>query len=445
MAKYIYFLKGQNVYDINQFYDVFYRPDLVAKRIKGEDISKYVGSLKINDALQYPPPKVKIVNPSSGKTISKGDVTVNVKIEDSGGGIGDIRLYQNGKLVDSRGVYRIAKVDMDNKFGNNMEPKIDYAMNKYPSASRGVSVCKIDVGLPTDTTSINIVQPITGTYEKNYNVNLISGRNIITASAFNGHNTVMSSMVSVDVISSIPPKKSKLYALIVGNNQFLNKKLSLRYAIKDSKDFETTIREVSASLFEKINIIRLADATKHEILNELKILSHKVKPQDVFIFFVASHGSASDDMYFIYTSDFDGITRSKNSSISSVELMEYSKLISALKHIYIFDTCQAGGIGSVVLGLYDTRISVLASVLGMHVFAGSKTHQAALDGYNYNGLFTHFFIEGARGKADSNNDRFIKLFELKPYLEQQLSKASYGTQEPFISTFGKDFAVFKID
>jgi peptidoglycan hydrolase-like protein with peptidoglycan-binding domain len=445
MGKYIYFLKGQKAYGINQFYDVFYRPDLVAKKIKGEDITKYVRSLRINEALKYPPPDVKIFIPKSGESISNDKAKVKIKITDTGGGIGDVRLYHNGKLIDSRGVYRIAKIDNEVSFLPTVETTTDNVMSFYKTASRGISVYQLNAEFNKERATINAVKPITGHYEKSYDINLIGGRNIITACAFNGSNTVMSSMVSIDVNSTMSPQKPTLYALLIGNDHFKNDRFNLSYAIKDSKDFATVLNEVATSLFIKTKIIQLSDASKLEILKEFKTLSLQVRPEDIFIFFVASHGSAEDDLYFIYTSDFNSLSRFESSSISSIEIMEYSKLIPALKHIYIFDTCQSGGIGSVVLGLYDVRMSVLASSLGMHIFAGSKTYQAALDGYKENGLFTHFLLEGARGQADRNNDKIIEVFELKPYLEQQLSKASYGTQEPFIRTFGENFAVFQIN
>lgn len=127
-----------------------------------------------------------------------------------------------------------------------------------------------------------------------------------------------------------------------------------------------------------------------------------------------------------------------------MELMEYSKKIPALKSIYVLDTCQSGGIGPVVNGLYDARISVLAKSLGMHVLSGAKTNQAALDNYKGNGLFTHFILEALKGNADANNDKQIFVYEMGEFLKRKVDEASDGMQSVFIKNFGEDFAISKV-
>jgi hypothetical protein len=64
------------------------------------------------------------------------------------------------------------------------------------------------------------------------------------------------------------------------------------------------------------------------------------------------------------------------------------------------DTCQALGLESIGTALCDSRISVLARALGMHIFAGAGTTQSALEGFEGNLLFTHFLLSGIDGQAD---------------------------------------------
>ena len=40
------------------YYDAFHRPDLVRRKLAGEDIRPYIGDLTIDKALQNPPPHV---------------------------------------------------------------------------------------------------------------------------------------------------------------------------------------------------------------------------------------------------------------------------------------------------------------------------------------------------------------------------------------------------
>jgi len=64
----------------------------------------------VKEALETsPPPEVEIISPRDGKVIRSEFVTVKVRVKDTGGRIGDIRVYVNGKITTSEGVYRVAR------------------------------------------------------------------------------------------------------------------------------------------------------------------------------------------------------------------------------------------------------------------------------------------------------------------------------------------------
>jgi WD40 repeat protein len=87
-------------YGVDQFYDVFYRPDIVAAKLRGDDINDLI-TITMKDAIKSPPPVVEIspISPSP-----KTKVCYNVK--STGGGIGEVRLFHNGKLIESDGFYK---------------------------------------------------------------------------------------------------------------------------------------------------------------------------------------------------------------------------------------------------------------------------------------------------------------------------------------------------
>ncbi len=439
--KYVHFVRGLEVYDFNQFYDAFYRPDLVEKKLKGEDITKYVSGLNINNAVKNPPPQVTILSPKEDAPLSERTVTVKVQIKDTGGGIGDIRVHHNGKFVDSLGVYRYAKTEVDDK-----QKKIERAdiENPYQTAKRGTSLRRVWEDKEKKDIRIVDFTPTKGNVEKTYNITLIKGENTVSVSAFNGTNTVMSAMESIKIKADIPEKKPELFVLSIGNNNFANPSYNLKMAIKDSKDLSEIIKKVASPLYEKINIRALTDTNKASIIEVITSISSQMNPEDIFIFFAATHGRAEDDLYYLYTSDFNGDIRNPKNYISSIEIMELSKKIPALKQVFVLDTCQSGGIETIVSGLYDARISVLAKSLGMHIFAGTKTFQEAQDDYKGNGLFTHFVLNGLKGEADENHNKDVTVFEMNPYLTKTVKEASHGSQEPFIRNFGDDLPISKV-
>ncbi len=428
--------RGTNIYDFNQFYDVFYRPDLVMMKLKGEDISGYSAGLSIEEALRNPAPGVSILSPVSGTKVDVRHLSIKVRVSDSGGGIGDVRVFNNGKLVHSRGIYRIAAppATAEGTQGTG-------ALNPYRIAARGAAT--VSARLSADKQGLEIAKapPRSGTQELSYDIELIRGENTVSLAAFNGPNTVMSSLKTVTIEADVPQRKPRLFALVTGNDHFRNREINLSFAVKDAKDFATLIRKASGALFEKVSVEVLTDASKLQFLKSLNRMARGMHPEDVFLFYAASHGVAQDDLYYLFTSGFDGATLDGETSISSVELMEFSRTIPSLRQIYVLDTCQAGGAGVFVLGLYDSRISVLARALGMHILAGSKTYQQAIDNYEGNGFFTHFLLKAFAGKADLNSDKKVSVLEVNPYLLRSMKAASRGKQEPLIRNFGRDFPV----
>ena len=88
-------------YGVDQFYDVFYRPDIVAAKLRGEDIGGLV-TITMKDAIKSPPPVVEFTSHTSGNGQQRAKVCYRVK--SAGGGIGEVRLFHNGKLIQWTGI-----------------------------------------------------------------------------------------------------------------------------------------------------------------------------------------------------------------------------------------------------------------------------------------------------------------------------------------------------
>ena len=164
--------------------------------------------------------------------------------------------------------------------------------------------------------------------------------------------------------------------------------------------------------------------------------------------FIAGHGVLLQNQYYILTSDYDGAIN-QSAMISSNEIVEMSKKIKSLSQLFIFDTCHAGGVDTIISGLYDARMSVLAKKMGLHIYASANSLQQALDGYQGNGLFTYTLLDGLNNKieADKNKDNAISLIELGDYSKQtttEISKKLGHAQTPLIINFGKDNAVYNL-
>jgi WD40 repeat protein len=430
---------GNRVFGLDQFYDVFYRPDIVEAKLKGEDIT-LLASANIEEALKNPPPAVEFVRVPAESSDRK--VTLQYKITGTGGGIGEVRLFHNGKLIQSDGYYREAK-----KAPSEKATLLAYNARAIKDELRGVAVTAKKEG------KISLIEAASkgDVHEGSITVDAIPGENEIGLAAFNRNNTVQSILKTAAFKSSLTPEDSHVYILSVGIDEYRSPKDNLKYAAKDAESIARKLWEQTGTQYQRENVhvavLKNREATKTGILGKIHELSKAIKPADVFVLFIASHGVLQSGLYSIVTHDYDGDLSSQN-LISSNEIMEVSKNMKALTQVFILDTCHAGGLDNFVSGLYDARMTVMAKNMGLHMFASATSSQEAMDGYKgENGMFTYTLLEGLNNNphADTNGDKKVGIYEIGGFAKEQTVKYSKETghsQTPVINDFGKDFPVY---
>ncbi len=336
---------------------------------------------------------------------------VTLRLADNGGGIGDIRLYLNGTAValDSRAVQVMA----------------------------GESAGLI----------------------REYTLKLANGRNIIKAVAFNGGNTMQSNAASLEVVATYAAEKPSLSALVIGINEFKNPKLRLNYPVADAELFAATLAQGSAGLFKKVDIRKLtapAATTNEAIIREIKSF-HSLRPNDLFVFYIASHGTVDDGEYFLITSNVGSLRtkKLKTDAISQDMLKVAIANIPATKKLIIIDTCNAGALGEAIQRAVltrgmseDTALKILSRAVGSTILSASTSVQEALEGYKGHGLFTYVLAEGLKGGADKGKTGYIKTIELADYVDNEVpllaEKVFQRAQYPTISISGQAFPIGKV-
>jgi len=399
--KYIHFVNGMKTYGVDQFFEEFYRPDLLPKIFQsrgGADEFKGIQG-KLNNS---PPPGVKIATvPGPGATQAE----VLIRITDSGTGIEKVKLFQNGKSIP-----------------------IDLQALKLPSR-KGES-----------TTYRHII-------------NLVGGSNTITAFASNKEK-IESDLQSVEVYSDHSSKSSVCYILSVGINQYKNPRMTLNYARPDAESFGKVMNE-KGSLFKNIELHNLydGDASRANILKKLDELSEKIHQEDVFIFYYAGHGSMVDNQFFFIPSEssrlYDLMALQKEAIEASV-LQEKLKNIKALKQLIVMDACQSGGSVELLAtrgAAEEKAIAQLSRSAGIHVMASAGSEQFATEFTELgHGLFTYLLIKALQGDADgAPKDGKVTIYELKSYLDDQVpemtQKMKGKPQYPYTFSRGQDFPV----
>ncbi len=407
---------GLNVYGIDQFFSRYFRPELVQLALAGKEIPK--GELITDIASRKPAPVVQIISPAAQSSVDRDSVTVTIRVKDAGGGIGAVNIYLNGTQVANE--------------------------------TRSVIVKGRE---PADEKTLSFTIP------------LVQGKNDIRAVAFNKENSMESNPALISVFSKAVIQKPNLYALVIGINEYKNKSISLNYAVTDAMEFAKTLKMTAAPLFEKTNIEILttpAMTTKEAIIKAFEEMRIKVKPNDLFVFYDASHGIVdvvdNEEQYFLLTSNVL-LLSSRHVGKDAMGQKELAKLIGSIpaqKKVVILDTCNAGKGGKEIQvallqqtrGLTDsTAVKLLQRAIGSAVFSASSDSQLALEGYKGHGLFTFVLLEGLRGKADIKKDGYITVLGLADYVEENVIKLSEEVfkrqQTPTIQT-GANFPIGKV-
>lgn len=397
--RYIHFVEGMKTYSADQFFEDFYRPDLLPKIFQSRGGDDGYKSMQ-GKLLKSPPPHVKVaLLPSS----EKGKAELYVRVQDNGAGVENFKLFHNGKSVL-----------IDKKFA-------------LPKGKGQVATFKTEVSL-------------------------VGGNNTFSATASN-LDRVEADPHSVEVFSDIVTKNSTCYLLAVGINQYKNPKLVLNYAKPDAESFKKVINEMGISLHKKLEIHTLYDgeATRTGILNKLDELSAKINQEDVFIFYYAGHGSMVDDQFFFIPTEslrlYDLNSLQKEAIEGSV-LQEKFKKIQALKQLIIMDACQSGGSVELMAtrgATEEKAIAQLSRSAGIHVMASAGSEQFAAEFAELgHGIFTYLLIKGLSGEADgSPKDGKVTIYELKSFLDDQVPeltrKLKGKPQYPHTFSRGQDF------
>ena len=242
-------------------------------------------------------------------------------------------------------------------------------------------------------------------------------------------------------------------------------------------DYGDVLRNASYSLKYKNKFsIRItnADATREKIL-EVKNMLQKTKPDDVVIFFVASHGLVDSNLdYYIATHDVD-FSNPRQRGLKFDDLEAILDSIPSRKKVLILDACHSGeidkeefsfasnqfeggqvitrGFKSVSQGVHvstHNSFEIMKFLFndfrrgsGTIIVAASGGAEFAFESDSYkNGVFTYAISEGLsiyldkmfsvskHIKADRNDDKMVTVSELFEYVFSRVHELTQGMQNP---------------
>ncbi len=393
------YVDGNQTVPVEALFEGAYAPGLLGQLVAGAYADEPPRRLK------QLPPLVRIESPRDGAELAAEEVEVTVAATDQGGGVDEVRLYHDGKLVspETRGV-------------------------KKTGARR------------------------------TFRVGLLAGINELKAVALSSER-VESRPAVIKISLGGAEARATLRGVVVGINRYRNETYNLNYGRPDAEAFAAGLRKHAARIFQGVHLIELYDeqATREAVEAAFDRVALQARPEDVFVFYFAGHGVMNEGTadapaeFFLVPPDVtrlygdDDLLRKRG--LSASWLRARSVKVAARKQLFVLDACQSGGAveAFALRGAAEQKaIFQLARSAGVVVLASSGTQQLAAEVKELgHGVFTYALLQGLDGAALGGGSGKITVKQLEAYLNDRLPELTRkyrgSAQYPASWSRGMDF------
>ena len=401
----LHWVVGNEPVALSQLKARYYEPGLLAKLL-GQN-TEPLRDVDAFDAIALFP-RVEVEPPTPG------DRSLEVRLDNRGGGIGPVVVTINGKEITADA--RTPNLDPD-----------------QPSATLAIDIAGHPFLLP-------------------------GSENVVEVRALNrdGHLSSRGVRLAWQAPASDEVQVPTLWAIVAGVSDYAGDRIDLRFAAKDAEDFAAALALGAHRLFGDARTrIRLLSTTasaeadqpsRANLVAAIEALAD-ARPWDIVVVYLAGHGIGYDDRYYYLTREARSAALSDPSvrartTLSSSELVDLLKRSPALKQVMILDTCAAGSaIRDITtrrdLGSGDIRaIERIKDRTGFHVLMGS-----AADAFSYEtsqfdqGLLTYALLKGMKGAALDRGE-YVDVTTLFRYATDEvplLARHVGGVQRPRVA------------
>jgi Caspase domain len=230
--------------------------------------------------------------------------------------------------------------------------------------------------------------------------------------------TITPLFIDIQIKNPLPTPKGKLYAVC-----FAPAFVDLEFNQKDAKDIATLLASQKGKTFTETNIqiITGKKATKAAFLNAITDImkNNTIKKEDKVIVYMSAHGYLSNEEHIIQAAGYDALYPTAT-SIKSVEI--FKALAKApCPIITLIDAAVTNAIEQPTPSIIPpTAIVRPLKVSNLHsITSNSKDERSWENTAWQNSAFTKAFLEGASGKADTNENGLLSLGELFQYAQKR--------------------------
>lgn len=371
-----------------------------------------------NPVEKFPLPPKSEIEPISTDLAGDKPYQLLVIATDQGGGIKDVRLYHNGKIVDIGAILEQKDAEIDGKH-------------------------------------VRVV---------GYNVWPVPGPNVFQAVA-TGFYDNPGEQAEMRKTFSGEPRRGRLNLITVGISAYgrLPKEYQLKVAANDAERVKSVVSTYSKTLFSDIASSDLTNgkATRARILATLDGLK-TAKPEDSVILFLSGHGVTDDsDWYFLPS---DATADDPDTWISASDIRAALEKSGAQRVFVIIDACYSGGTVENFYAVTSFQKRFLTNGLrssGIQVLTATRRDQLAPESAELGaGFLTYLVDQALKGKGDVDpRDGWVSSQEVAKFTYAALPtlflaqreknpkafRAVYGSdvQEPDVYSIGADLLIAK--
>lgn len=227
-----------------------------------------------------------------------------------------------------------------------------------------------------------------------------------------------------------------IHVLLVGiadyqNNENLS---DLSFTINDVNALEAFYRSENGGGVSSGSLVVLRDeqATKQNILTEMRSLFIKARPKDMVVFYFSGHGallgSRQPKALHLIPHDFD--PNQDQTAIHHQEIEEIFDLSQADKKLWMMDACHSGGTLPQMKGLLlDHLASLVDKDIGIISSSGIGETSIEVSGLeNGRGLFSYYLTDALVHNidaCDTDNNLVVAVLELFDYVKDNVKTVAW--------------------
>lgn len=223
----------------------------------------------------------------------------------------------------------------------------------------------------------------------------------------------------------------KVWALVVGVSSYDHMPV-LKYTDDDAYRMYAFLKSPEGGAIDDAHIKVLIDeeATRENIISNMKSLYAKAGSNDLIMMYFSGHGLKGAFLPI----DYDGY----NNKLEHEEINQLFKQSPAKYKLCIADACHSGSLfamrdASAKNALMSYYESLGQAQSGTALIMSSKSEETSLESSGLRqGVFSHFLIRGLKGEADTDENNIVNVKELFDFVNKNVQDYTGRRQSPVI-------------